>query len=170
MYGLGSKQWCCYDANSVPKRLAVSDYHLAQLNIAQMKFAIDDPAMADFVGRLEEINALADSAPGFVWRLQTGAADATAIEYFGIDKLVNMSVWQNIDSLHDYVFRSAHNRVMALRKQWFERIDEAYSVLWWIAAGDIPALEQAGARLDHLRLHGPSAFAFTFRQPFAPER
>jgi len=162
--------WCCYDGDSVPKRLAVSDHQLAQLNIAQMKFAIDDPAMADFVGRLDEINALADSAPGFVWRLQTEAGDATAIDHFGADKLVNMSVWQDLESLHAYVYQSAHNRIMAQRKQWFERSGEAYSVLWWIAAGHIPALQEAQARLDHLRRHGPSAFAFTFKQPFAPHR
>ena len=147
----------------------MSAYYLAQLNIAQMKFAIDDPAMAEFVGRLEDINALADAAPGFVWRLQTDAGDATAIDYFGADKLVNMSVWQDLESLHRYVFRSAHNEVMALRKQWFDRLEEAYSVLWWVPAGHIPALYEAGQRLKQLRRHGPGVFAFTFKQSFAPE-
>lgn len=147
----------------------MSRFHLAQLNIAQVKFAIDDPAMADFVARLDDINALADAAPGFIWRLQTDAGDATAIDYFGADRLVNMSVWQDLDSLYGYVFHSAHNRVMALRKQWFERMGDAYSVLWWLEAGHIPSLEDASARLDHLRRHGSSAFAFTFKQPFAPE-
>jgi len=146
----------------------VSGSHLAQLNIAQMKFAIDDPALADFVARLEDVNALADAAPGFVWRLQTEAGDATAIDFFGADKLVNMSVWQDLDSLHSYVFRSEHNQVMALRKQWFERMGDAYSVLWWVDAGHLPSLPEAGERLDRLRRHGPHALAFTFKHSFPP--
>lgn len=147
----------------------MSGHHLAQLNIAQLKFAIDDPAMADFVDRLEDINALADNAAGFVWRLQDDSGDATAIEYFGNDKLVNMSVWQDLESLRAFVYRSAHNEVMALRKQWFDRIIDAYAVLWWLPAGHIPSLEEAGERLEFLRQHGPSEFAFTFKQSFAPE-
>jgi hypothetical protein len=147
----------------------VSGHHLAQLNIAQMKFAIDDPSMADFVDRLEDINALADNTAGFVWRLQDDSGDATAIEYFGKDKLVNMSVWKNLESLRAYVYRSAHNEVMALRKQWFDRIIDAYAVLWWVPAGHIPSLEEAGDRLESLRQHGPSEFAFSFKQSFAAE-
>ena len=144
-------------------------YHLAQLNIAKMKFAIDDPGMAGFVARLDDINALADAAPGFVWRLQTEDGDATGIVYFGADALVNMSVWEDRDSLHNYIYRSAHSEVMALRKQWFERMTEAYSVLWWIAEGHIPTLDEASERLECLRLQGPGPSAFTFKQVFAAE-
>ena len=147
----------------------MSRFHLAQLNVAQMKFAIDDPAMAGFVDRLEDINALADAAPGFVWRLQTEEGDATAIDHFGADTLVNMSVWQDIDSLHAYVYRSAHNQVMAQRKQWFERIETVYAVMWWVDAGHIPTLDEAGERLEVLRREGPGPRAFTFKQPFPPE-
>jgi len=146
----------------------MSKYHLAQLNIAKMKFAIDDPELAGFVARLEDINALADDSPGFVWRLQTDDGDATSIDYFGADTLVNMSVWQNIDSLHSYIYRTAHNEVMARRKEWFERMVEAYSVLWWIPIGSIPTLEEAARRLDSLRDHGPGPKAFTFKQVFPP--
>jgi len=145
----------------------VSAYHLAQLNIAKMKFAIDDPELADFVARLEDINALADESPGFVWRLQTDDGDATAIDHFGPDYLVNMSVWEDVDSLHGYVYRSAHNEVMALRKLWFDRMLEAYSVLWWIPAGTVPTIAQADERLQCLRHNGPGAEAFTFKQIFA---
>ena len=147
----------------------MSSYRLAQLNIAKMKFAIDDPEMSAFVARLDDINALADAAPGFVWRLQTDDGDATGIDYFGSDSLVNMSVWQNVGSLHAYVYRSAHSQLMALRKQWFERMTEVYSVLWWIAEGHIPALDEASQRLDCLRQQGPCAQAFTFKQVFAPQ-
>ena len=144
-------------------------YHLAQLNIAKMKFAIDDPGMAGFVARLDDINALADAAPGFVWRLQTEDGDATGVDYFGSDALVNMSVWEDRDSLHNYIYRSAHSEVMALRKQWFERMTEAYSVLWWIAEGHVPTLDEASERLECLRLQGPGPSAFTFKQVFVAE-
>ena len=147
----------------------MSDYHLAQLNIAKMKFEIDSPELVDFVARLEEVNALADDSPGFVWRLQTDTGDATAIDFFGPDTLVNMSVWQNIESLHDYVYRSAHKEVLARRKEWFARMLEAYSVLWWIPAGSIPTLEEAAQRLEELQKRGPSAAAFTFKQMFPPQ-
>ena len=145
----------------------MSAYHLAQLNIAKMKFAIDAPELADFVARLEDVNALADESPGFIWRLQTEDGDATAIDHFGSDYLVNMSVWEDVDALHSYVYRSAHNEVMAQRKLWFDRMLEAYSVLWWIPAGTIPTIAQADERLQCLRLNGPGPEAFTFKQIFA---
>ena len=144
------------------------DHHLAQLNIARLKYPLDDPRMAAFVDRLEDINALADAAPGFVWRLQTEDGDATAIDYFGKDYLVNMSVWRDLESLRDFVFRSAHRELLARRHDWFDAMDEAYSVLWWIAAGTIPTLDEAGERLERLRRDGPGAHAFTFGQTFDP--
>ena len=144
-------------------------HHLAQLNIAKMKFAIDAPELADFVARLEDVNALADDSPGFVWRLQTEDGDATAIDYFGPEYLVNMSVWEGIEALHDYVYRTSHNEVMARRKEWFERMHEAYSVLWWVPVGTIPTVAEADQRLQSLRQNGPMVGAFTFKQMFPPE-
>jgi len=146
----------------------MSEFHLAQLNIAQMKYPLDDPRMQAFVDQLDAVNALADRAPGFVWRLQTDEGDATAIDFFGADTLVNMSVWQDVESLRDYAFRSAHKEVLGRRHEWFERTEDAYSVLWWIPAGSIPSLEQARERLDSLRERGPSPHAFNFRQLFEP--
>lgn len=146
----------------------MTDYHLAQLNIARMKFPLDAPPMADFVARLDEINALADAAPGFVWRLQTGDGDATAIDFFGADMLVNMSVWKSIRELQDFAFRSAHREVFARREAWFEPMQQAWSVLWWLPAGELPSLEDAAARLESLRRDGPTGFAFTFLQRFEP--
>ena len=134
-----------------------------------MKYGFEDPELADFVAALDHINALADESPGFVWRLQTDEGDATAIDFFGPDYLVNMSVWQDVESLRDYAFRSAHKNVLARRNEWFDRMDEAYAVLWWVPAGTIPTLEDASARLDSLRRLGPTARAFTFKQLFDPE-
>ncbi len=146
----------------------MSDYHLAQLNIAQLKYGFDDPELAEFVARLEEINALADESPGFVWRLQTEAGDATAIDFFCPEYLVNMSLWRDVESLRDYAFRSAHKAVLARRHEWFERMEEAYAVLWWVPAGNIPSLEEARERLDCLRVEGPGPRAFPFKQIFEP--
>ena len=148
--------------------MSVSEYHLAQLNIAKMKYPIDSAGMGEFVARLDDINALADAAPGFVWRLQTDEGNATAIDYFGSETLVNLSVWEDADALHTYVYRSAHADVMRRRHEWFERVSEAYMVLWWVPAGHIPDIEEAGARLDALRANGPSAHAFTLKQRFEP--
>ena len=134
-----------------------------------MKFAIDAPELAEFVARLEDVNALADDSPGFVWRLQTEDGDATAIDYFGPEYLVNMSVWSDVESLHDYVYRTVHNEVMARRKEWFERMLEVYAVLWWIPAGTIPTVADADQRLQSLRRNGPTAGAFTFKLMFPPE-
>lgn len=146
----------------------MSEYQLAQLNIAKLKFGIDDPELLDFVARLDDINALADESPGFVWRLQTEEGDATAIDFFGPDYLVNMSVWQDLESLRDYAFRSAHKEVLARRHEWFDRMQYAYAVLWWIPAGTIPTLEESSERLESLRANGPNPRAFTFKQIFEP--
>ena len=146
----------------------MAGHHIAQLNIARMKFPLDAPQMADFGARLDEVNALADAAPGFVWRLQTDAGDASAIDIFGADLLVNMSLWESIPALQDFAFRSAHRHVLARREEWFEPMREAWSVLWWLPAGELPTLEDAARRLERLRREGPTGSAFTFRQRFEP--
>ena len=156
------------DCGSLAAMTDMSEYHLAQLNIAKMKFPLDDPRMQAFVDQLDAVNALADNAPGFVWRLQTDEGDATAIDFFGAETLVNMSVWRDVESLRDYAFRSDHKKVLGRRQEWFERMEQAYSVLWWIPAGSIPSLEEASERLENLRQTGPNPQAFTFRQLFEP--
>jgi hypothetical protein len=147
----------------------VSSYDLAQLNIGIIKDPMDSPVMAEFAANLERINALAERSPGFVWRLQTEDGDATAIRPFEDENmLVNMSVWRDVESLNKYVYSSAHVDVMRRRKQWFERMSEAYLVLWWVPSGHRPSVAEAIAKLETLRTQGPSAEAFTFRQAFAP--
>ena len=143
-------------------------FELAQLNIALMKEPLDSPVMAEFVANLDRINALAESSPGFVWRLQTEEGDATALRPLGENTLVNMSVWRDMEALQGYVFKSAHADIMRRRKEWFDRMAEAYLVLWWIPEGHRPDMAEATVRLELLRRIGPSAEAFTFRQSFAP--
>lgn len=143
-------------------------FHLAQLNIGRLRGPLDSPELAGFVAALEPINALADHAPGFVWRLQTEDGDATAIRAFD-DALmiVNMSVWESVEALAEFTYSGDHREVLRGRRQWFERMGEAYVVLWWIPAGTTPTVDEAKHRLEMLRRNGPTAAAFTLRSPFA---
>jgi Domain of unknown function (DUF3291) len=139
----------------------MSNYQLAQLNIGVIKGPMDSPQMADFANNLERINAVADASPGFVWRLQTEAGDATAIRPFDDPNLlVNMSVWRDVESLNRYVYSSAHVEIMRRRREFFERMDTAFLVLWWVPRGHRPTVDEAMARLALLRARGPSAMAF----------
>jgi hypothetical protein len=145
------------------------EFHLAQLNIARFKLPLEDPAMAGFVAELDPINAIADVAPGFVWRLQTEEGNATSIRAFDDDLLlVNMSVWESVEALADFVYRSEHLGVMRRRREWATRMAEAYMVLWWVPAGEIPTVEEAKDRLALLREHGPTHEAFTFKKRYPP--
>ena len=141
-------------------------YHLAQLNIAQMRTPMDSPEMADFVANLDRINALADNAPGFVWRLAGDDGNATAFRPFGEDTLVNLSVWKNVDALRAFVYQSAHEEIMKRRKEWFDRMQQAYMVLWWVPEGHQPGEAEAKERLQLLRTQGPTAQAFSFQQTY----
>jgi len=145
----------------------MASYELAQLNIAQMRTPIDAPEMVDFVANLDRINALAESAPGFVWRLQSDEGNATAFRPFGDSTLVNMSVWSSVEALSDYVYKSAHVEIMKRRKEWFERMKDAYAVLWWVPVGHRPDEAEAMLRLQTLRAMGPTERAFTFKQTFS---
>ena len=142
------------------------NYHLSQLNIAKMKYPFDSDNMSEFVDNLDRINALAEHSPGYVWRLQTEEGDATGIDYFGPDVLVNMSVWKDVASLHEYVYKTAHAEIMSRRKQWFERVTEAYSVLWWIPDQRYLTLEESAEKLDLLKRKGPTPDAFTLKQHY----
>lgn len=143
--------------------------HLAQLNIARALAPMDSPVMAEFAANLDRVNALADEAPGFVWRLQTDDGNATAIRPYADERImVNMSVWASLDALAQFVYRSRHVEVMRRRREWFERMD-LYLALWWIPVGHLPTIEEGKERLAHLELHGPTPYAFTFKRRFDPQ-
>lgn len=147
-------------------------FHLAQVNIGRFRAPIDSPVMEGFRRQLDPINALADATPGFVWRLQTEDGNATAIRPYEGDDLmaINMSVWESLESLQQFVYKSGHVGVLRGRKEWFAPIDAPILALWWIPAGHIPSVAEARERLKHLEEHGPTPFAFTFRTPFpAPD-
>jgi uncharacterized protein DUF3291 len=144
-------------------------YELAQLNIGIIRAPMDSPVMADFAANLDRINALAEQSPGFVWRLQTEEGNATAIRPFeNENSLLNMSVWRDVESVGAYVYRSEHVEIMRRRREWFERMEQAFLVLWWVPKGHRPSVSEAIARLEMLRCKGPSAEAFSFRQAFPP--
>ncbi|TXS21718.1 DUF3291 domain-containing protein [Streptomyces sp. ms191] len=137
--------------------------HLAQLNLATLLHPLDDPRMAPFVEMLDPVNAAADAAPGFVWRLvEEGSPDATGLRPAGEGVIVNMSVWESQEALWDFTYRSGHLEVMRGRRDWFARHVEAHLVLWWVPAGHRPTVGEALERLADLRAHGPSPRAFTF--------
>jgi hypothetical protein len=142
-------------------------FELAQFNVARPLAPLESGVMAEFMGALDSVNALAQAAPGFVWRLQDDSGNATALHPMGPDVIVNMSVWRDIDSLSDFVHRSGHVDYLRRRREWFQRIAEAYVVLWWVPAGHRPTVEEGVGRLLRLRAEGPSAGAFTFREAFA---
>jgi hypothetical protein len=146
----------------------MADFQLAQLNIALPRAVMDSPVMADFVANLDRINAMAENSPGFVWRLKDESGNATALRPLGNDILVNLTVWKDVESLREYVYKSEHTGFMRRRREWFEHMTEAYMVLWWIPQGHIPGVEEAAERLDVLRRNGPTATAFTFRQVYDP--
>ncbi len=139
--------------------------HLAQLNISRIIPAtMEDPIMADFVAQLDTINALAESSKGFVWRLKDDENNATNFRPFDDDRIiVNMSVWESIEELMDFAFKSAHTVVMKDRNKWFEKFGKPAMVLWYIDEGHIPTVEEARERLEFLQENGASEFAFDFR-------
>lgn len=144
-----------------------TQHHLAQVNIARLLAPLDDPQLHGFVSRLDEINALADGTPGFVWRLQTDDGDATSLRVFPDSRiLVNLSVWSSLQALQAFVYRSRHVELLRDRASWFDRLGEAHYAMWWIEAGRRPTVEEAAQRLAHLQRHGDTAEAFRFPSAF----
>lgn len=142
-------------------------WHIAQLNIARAVTPFDDPRLADFMGALDEVNALAERSPGFVWRMQGASGNNTDLDATG-DPLViiNLTVWESIDDLFAYTYRSDHKEVFRRRFEWFERWAGPSVCLWWQPAGTIPTVSEALRRLATLAEHGPTPEAFTFKQRF----
>jgi len=146
-------------------------YRLAQVNVARMLAPLSDTQMAGFVAQLDEINALADRSPGFLWRMQTPEGNATVLRPYEDDLiLVNLSLWASLSDLLTFVYKSQHRKVLQQRRQWFERFNGSYLALWWVPSGHIPGVEEAKERLAYLRTHGETSYAFSFKKVFsAPE-
>jgi hypothetical protein len=142
-------------------------FHLAQINIARLLAPIDDQKIAEFVALLAPINALADQAPGFVWRLQSNSGNATDIAYSDDPfVIVNMSVWESVEALRDFAYKSNHMKVFRDRPKWFEKMEKPSYCLWWVPTGHIPTVAEGREHLEHYQLHGATSYSFWFSQQF----
>ena len=145
------------------------EYQLAQVNVARMNADLDDPIMSGFVQRLDEINALAEASKGFVWRFKTEAGDATYLRPFEDQRILfNMSVWETLEDLKEYVYASKHVELLKSKANWFTKISEPHLALWWVQKDHIPSVEEALEKLRLIKARGPSADAFTFAKPYPP--
>jgi Domain of unknown function (DUF3291) len=141
-------------------------WHFAQYNIGRLHQPLDHPDTGEFVANLDQVNAIAEASPGFVWRLtddDSGLSSSYVRAYDDPLVVINLSVWETPEQLQDFVYRSAHTGFLRRRREWFEKATEAYLVCWWIPAGQVPSVEEAVDRLERLRRDGPSDDAFTLR-------
>lgn len=141
------------------------EWHLAELNVARLRQPLDHPDTAEFVAALDAINALAESSPGFVWRLTDESGHSSSYVRADDDPLViiNLSVWESPDHLHEFVFHTAHTPFLRRRREWFERMPDVFLVCWWVPVGHVPTVEESLERLGRLRREGVSDDAFTLR-------
>lgn len=155
-----------------PTKSADPRFELAQVNVGRLVAPLDDPRLAAFMVALDPVNAAADAAPGFVWRLQTEEGNATGIEAFSWDAgdsagmIINMSVWTDVESLQAFVATDLHRAVLVRRRQWFQLMTEAWLACWWVPSGHRPSTLEAEERMRNLREHGPTPHAFTLRRSF----
>src|ERR1700692_5035852 len=143
---------------------------LAEINVARLRYPLDDPRVAEFVANLDRVNALAEGSRGFFWRLKNEAGNATQIRAYADPLIiVNMSVWSSIETLYEFAYKTMHRRFVQRRKEWFALFGAAYLALWWIAEGRYPDVGKGRRRLAHLERFGPTPHAFNFLRPFAPD-
>jgi len=147
-----------------------SGFHLAQINIGRIiGTTIHDPIMEGFVSQLEEVNTLAETSKGFVWRLKDENNNATSLNPYNDDQIIiNMSVWETLEDLEAFVYYGRHVQVLKDRRKWFVKFGSVFMVLWYIPIGHIPSIEEARERMDHLHQNGPTQMAFDFKVKFAP--
>jgi hypothetical protein len=146
-------------------------FHLAEVNIARMLYPLDHPAMADFVNNLDPINRLAESSEGFIWRLKDEENNATTIKIYDDDfLLVNLSVWESIDRLYEFAYRTNHVEIFKRKREWFEKMPVMYMAMWYVPAGHLPTVPEAQERLTYLREKGDTPWAFSFKKRFEPDK
>lgn len=147
----------------------MAEYQIAQINVAKMKGeTINDPVMKEFVDNLDRVNALAESADGFVWRLKDESNNATNINPYGDEQIIiNISVWKNIEALENFVYKTFHTEFLKRRKEWFQSFGKSYTALWWIPVGQFPSVEEAVEKLDILQKNGASELVFDFKKRYS---
>ena len=146
--------------------------HLAQLNVGRLVAETDDPRVAEFMAALDRVNGIGKRMPGFVWMMEGSGEPGTGNTETKIDGdpryVANLTVWESAEALEAFVWNTVHRKFYERRREWFERAQESHMALWWVQAGHTPTIEEAIDRIRHLRDHGPSDYAFTFRQSFPP--
>jgi ring-1,2-phenylacetyl-CoA epoxidase subunit PaaC len=146
-------------------------WQLAQINLARLSAPLESPALADFVAQLDQVNAVAEASPGFVWRLKDENNNATALRFFGDDMIVNLSIWDDVDTLKTFAYQTReHVAVLRRRSEWFLPMKQAHLAMWWIPHGTIPSLADAQRRLEAKTAKGATPYAFDFTQQFTAEQ
>ncbi len=142
-------------------------FHLAQINVGQLLAPQDDPLMTEFVDNLDRINSMAEHSPGFIWRLKDDSGNAMSFQVFENPQIIsNISVWKDIESLRNFVYKTEHLEFVKRRKEWFELMTCPQIALWWISRDHTPTLEEGVRKLQLLEAQGPSPDAFTFAHSF----
>ena len=143
-------------------------HQLAQINIGRMRGVnINDPIMKEFVDNLEMVNNLAESSPGFIWRLKVDNNNATNFNPFNDDQvIINVSVWASINELEQFVFRTLHTDFLRRRKEWFQAFGKVYTGMWWIPARRFPSVQDSIEKLKYLQSNGPTQTVFNFKTKF----
>ncbi|TRX34043.1 DUF3291 domain-containing protein [Flavobacterium sp. ZT3R18] len=146
----------------------MTEYQLAEINIARMKgVAINDPIMKEFVDNLDKVNEIAEQSEGFVWRLKDEDNNATNLNPYNDEQIiVNISVWDSIESLEHYMYKTFHSEFLKRRKEWFQSFGQVSTAMWWVKKGEIPDINQAMEKLDYLQKNGVSEIVFNFKQKY----
>lgn len=137
---------------------------LAQINIARMLAPLESETMKEFRSFLAPVNLLAESSPGFIWRYRDENAFQFEMPWKDELLIVNMSVWEDVESLRNFTFQTVHSYFLKSRKKWFHQLDHPNSVLWWIKDGQPPTLVEAKAKLELLEKAGSTEDAFLIQQ------
>ena len=146
-------------------------YHLAELNVARIKYPLEHPLMREFTDFLEPVNQFAEKSPGFIWRLKDDLGRSSSyVESPYSDKmvLVNLSLWKDPESLKHFTYNTAHSYFLKNKVRWFDKMYGHHMVLWWEIAGDIPTIDKGLDKLNYLNKHGPSPAAFDFKKIYDP--
>ncbi len=146
----------------------MNKYQIAEINIARMKGVnINDPIMKEFVDNLDIVNEIAESSMGFVWRLKGESNNATNLNPYNDEQIIiNVSVWESIEDLENFMYKTFHSDFLKRRKEWFHRFGKAYTAMWWVESGQFPSLQEAVDNLDYLIKFGPTQKVFDFKAKF----
>lgn len=146
----------------------MNHYQIAEINIARMKGVdINDPMMKEFVDNLDSVNAIAEKTAGFIWRLKDDNNNATSLNPYNDEQIIiNVSVWETIESLQEFMYKTFHNEFLKRRKEWFHSFGKAHTAMWWITAGEYPSMQEAVNKLDELQKNGPSQSVFDLKHLF----